>query len=173
MRRSAYLSSGDAAQVRVLDAVRRVEVVGLVGMSLFLAVQYAPFGLAPAAALLWVAVTLIPRERVLPATTREEARIELLNRLQAEALDLRAEYMTVHAQPLTLPRAEAFWRVRREVTVWLATCQARLRPYPEFAGIYEARRGAGGIIDDLDRCLSCLSEVKHLAALSRKLKLPI
>jgi hypothetical protein len=171
MKNTDYLRSGED-QLQS-DAVRRVEVVGLVGMSLLLAIQYALYGLAPAAAMLWMAVTLLPRERVVPAATREEARMELLNQLQAEAMDLRARYMTVRSQPLTLQRAEGFWQVRREITVWLETCRSRLRFYPEFAGIYDARRGSGGIIDDLDRCLSCFSELKRLTSLSMRLRLPI
>ena len=173
MKQAEYMRSADATQLRVLDAVRFVEVIGLVGMGLLLAIQFAPYGFAPAAALLWMAVTLRPRERALPVATREESRAELLNMLQLEALDLRALYMNVRAQPLTLQRAEALWRARREITVWLATCQYRMRFYPEFAGIYRARRGTGGIIDDLDRCLSCLSELKRLSSLSQKLRLPI
>jgi hypothetical protein len=169
MKRTAAFGS----QTRVLDTVRRVEVAGLVALSLVLAVQHPPDGLAAASAMLLIAAFLLPRTRQAEAVSREDARMAVLNQLQSEALDLRTRYMAAREHPLTLNRSNSLWEVRRDITIWLTACQKQIAPYPEFSGIFKARRGHGGVIDELDRCLNSLSELKRLASLSKRLQLPI
>jgi hypothetical protein len=154
----------------VLDTIRRIEIGWLLALSVAVAIAYQPIGFVAAYAMLAAALALIPKRETV---VREDARLDLLNRLQAHGLDLRTRYILAREDEPTFERSQALWEVQREITVWLANSQDRLRRYPEFAGIYEFRRGRGGLIDELDRSLAALSELRRLSTISKNLQLPI
>ena len=157
----------------VFDGVRRLEAVSLVAFGLLLVVLYGPVGMMGASVLLGTAVLLMPKERTASRVTHEERRLQLLIDMHSEAMDLRSEYISARSQPLSEARARELWQVRRQIIVWLANSKARLRGFAEFAAIYEARTDAGGVLHELDCAMSCLSELKQLSTLSKKLRLPI
>jgi hypothetical protein len=164
--------AASTSQAKVLDTIRRIEIAWLLVLSVTVAWAYQPAGFVAAFAMLAAALALVP-QRHEAAATRDEARLELLNRIQTEGLELRARYVTIRETEPTYERSQALWQVVRELTVWLARSQDRLRRYPEFAGIFEFRRGNGGTIDEVDRSLAAFSELRRLSTLSQNLQLPI
>jgi hypothetical protein len=158
--------------MRTLDTARRLEALALLIVSPMVAFLFQPLGVLPSLLLLVVAVVMVPRDRTVEVVTRERRRAETLDSLLNEAMQLRGSYMHVRSQPLTQERSQSMWRARREILVWIDNSGRRLHRFPEVAGILEHRRGRGGLIDELDRCIGGLSEVKRLGRLSEKLGLP-
>ena len=163
------ISSGRAS---VLAGVRRVEAALLVALSGVLLAHYGLTGIAFAAPLVASAVMLLPRQRS-AASTREERRRRLLSQLLDEAFALRAAYMNTRPLPLSLQRSQSLHEARREIIRWVELSRTRLRRHPEFAGIFEAHGARGGLLDELDRRISRLADIRRLEETSRRLKLPI
>jgi hypothetical protein len=165
-------SSMNPVSVRILDAARAVECVALVaGAGFTIATLPLPASFL-GAALVGMAAVLRPRERVSSVDQRIEMRRQLVQRLTGEALELRMRYAETRKLPLGQHRADVLWTIRRDITVWLAQAPRRISRYPEIAGILNAHRATGGLVDELDGALQRLGEIRRLCSISEKLKLP-
>jgi hypothetical protein len=163
---------GDPSSLRLLDAARAVECVALMaGAGLAIMTMPLP-GALVAGALVGMAAVIRPRERVPASTARTDVRRQVLRRLTAEGMVLRWRYNELRKMPIGQARSDALWSIRRDITVWLETGLDSVDRYPEVAGILKAHRTTGGLVDELDSVLQRLGEIRRLAMMSDKLKLP-
>jgi hypothetical protein len=154
-----------------LDTIRRVEYVALLLISALAVALFQPYGLYVAGPLIMLALALVPRYD--PAPARDRLRIDTLNQLQADGLDLRSRWLALAETPLTDESAVQHWRVQRDTLIWLSNCSARLGRFPEIGGIFDAHLIKESLLDELDLSLQTLSRLRRLLSLSQSLKLPI
>jgi len=173
MTRTAKMDATYGPHAKFLAGIRRVEAAWLAALSVVLVAEYGIMGSLFSAPLIYAALALLPRQRDTVASTRAEQRRELLNRLLEEALGLRGAYMSARGLPLAPRRSQALQEARREIILWIESSKTRLKRYPEFAGILEARGSPGGVLDDLDGRTARLAEIRRLDEMSRRLGLPI
>jgi hypothetical protein len=170
---SRVLSLPFETQARILDRVRRVELILLLLTGALFGFYYQPWGAFLSLPMLATAVILVPRERALPAATREQMRFSFLEKATTEATDLQARYLEIRGRPLSATRSHAQKQVRRQIKLWMEAADVRFDAYPEFAAIFRAHDRRGGLIAELDACLQRLDELQRLCVLSKRLKLPI
>jgi hypothetical protein len=119
-----------------------------------------------------MALALVPgREAVVHS--HATARYDTLTELQAEGYGLRSRWLALSDQPLSESSAMAQWEVRRDTMIWMSRSKEKLSPFPEIAGILQARDEQADLMDDLESALQTLSRLRRLVSLSRSLKLPI
>lgn len=170
---SRVLAMPYESQARLLDGVRRVELIGLLLTGALFGFYYQPWGALIALPMFAAAVILVPRERVIPVATREQLRLSFLEKVEVEGNSLRDRYLEVRASGLSQSRSHAQKQIRRQIGLWIETTEARFGAYPEFAAIFEAHNKDGGILAELDACLVRLQELSRLSRLSQTLHLPI
>jgi hypothetical protein len=161
------------SQGRILNGVRRVELILLLLTGAVLGFYYQPWGALLALPMFAAAVILVPRERSIAPPTREHSRLDFLEKVEIEGIGLRDRYLEVRAQPLSQSRSNAQKQIRRQIKLWIETTEARFGAYPEFAAIFESHNKNGGVVAELEACLVRLEELSRLSRLSQSLYLPI
>ena len=170
---SRVLTLPPETQGRILDSVRRVELILLLITGAMFGFYYQPWGALLALPMLATAVILVPRERAAVVPTREQMRHAFVDKIEFEGVALRERYLEVRGRELSAARSHAQKQVRRQIKLWVESTEARFAVYPEFAAIFESHSKRGGVLAELDACLMKLQELNRLCRLSETLRLPI
>jgi hypothetical protein len=160
-------------QGRILNGVRRVELVMLLLTGTMFGLYYQPWGALLALPMLAAAVILVPRERTLATPTREQARVAFLNKADTQGRGLLEQYLEIRSRQISPARTHSQRLIRREIKLWIESCEARFEAYPEFAAIFASHDKQGGVLAELETCLTKLDELQRLCRISEKLRLPI
>jgi hypothetical protein len=157
----------------ILDGVRRVELLLLLMLGALLGFYYEPWGVALALPMFATAVILVPRERAAVVATREQERVQFLDKVATEGQELRQRYVEILHQAQSDLQAHSEHQIERQIRLWIESVGLRFAGYPEFAAIFQAHEKDSGLLAELDSCLTRIGEIQRLCRLSEKLRLPI
>ena len=154
-----------------LTSIRRAEAMVLVLTAFIPVIYFGAVGTPLSMLVFAVAVLLLPRDQT-RVTSFESSRIAALQDLLIEGSSLRARYLSAQDLPGSLVKAGVIASLRIDALTWIGDSRARLQPYPEFAGIFDAH-GGQNLGEELDGRLERLRQILHIAQASRRLNLPI
>jgi hypothetical protein len=155
-----------------LAQIRRLEVIGLFIVAVFLAMDLPGLWMLLDLPIVAAGLLLFPRLKRQIWSSREARRLYLLEELLVESMRMRGAYEDARHVPDDRKRPKALGKARYQAEGWIEIARARLRSYPEIAGIFESHNGAS-LREELDGRIHRLSQLKRLAEISYEKDLPI